>query len=188
VAGGARRGFWGYLKHKEIDHFPAGRLRWWLLGLIVLGWAVEQYEALKNGPVLVYILEDFDKSLVEWGYAAAGFGASAADDLAGFRLRHHLDLWRAGAQLLDPGPAHRRRQLHDGGYEPGRARGFSRSYPSDGTGDGLRLGLAGVHDRCAHVDRRRCPDPADLAELAVAILDRRRARRLHGADHPRFLP
>ena len=42
--------------------------------MIVLGWAVEQYEALKNGPVLVYILEDFDKSLVEWGYAAAAFG------------------------------------------------------------------------------------------------------------------
>lgn len=35
---------------------------------------MEQYEALKNGPVLVYILEDFDKSLVQWGYAAAGFG------------------------------------------------------------------------------------------------------------------
>jgi len=68
------RPFWSYLKEREIDHFPTGRLRWWLLGLIVLGWAVEQYEALKNGPVLVYILEDFDKSLVEWGYAAAAFG------------------------------------------------------------------------------------------------------------------
>ena len=66
--------FWSYLKEREIDRFPTGRLRWWLLGLIVLGWAVEQYEALKNGPVLVYILEDFDKSLVEWGYAAAAFG------------------------------------------------------------------------------------------------------------------
>jgi MFS family permease len=68
------RPFWSYLKEREIDRFPTGRLRWWLLGLIVLGWAVEQYEALKNGPVLVYILEDFDKSLVEWGYAAAAFG------------------------------------------------------------------------------------------------------------------
>ena len=67
-------GFFGYLKHKEIDYVPAGALRWWLLGLIVLGWAVEQYEALKNGPVLVYILEDFDKTLIEWGYVAAGFG------------------------------------------------------------------------------------------------------------------
>jgi MFS family permease len=66
--------FFGYLKHKEIDFVPTGSLRWWLLGLIVLGWAVEQYEALKNGPVLVYILEDFDKTLIEWGYVAAGFG------------------------------------------------------------------------------------------------------------------
>lgn len=64
-------GFWSYLKHPRIDFYPTGRLRWWLLGLIVLGWAVEQYEALKNGPVLVYILADFDKTLVQWGYVAA---------------------------------------------------------------------------------------------------------------------
>ena len=69
-----QRKFFSYLKQKEIDYIPSKRLRWWLLGLIVLGWAVEQYEALKNGPVLVYILEDFDKTLIEWGYAAAAFG------------------------------------------------------------------------------------------------------------------
>ena len=68
-------GFWSYRQQREIDAFPTGRLRWWLLSLIVLGWAVEQYEALKNGPVLVYILADFDKTLVQWGYAAAAFGA-----------------------------------------------------------------------------------------------------------------
>ena len=66
--------FFAYLRHREIDFVPTGRLRWWLLGLIVLGWAVEQYEALKNGPVLVYILADFDKSLVEWGQVAAVAG------------------------------------------------------------------------------------------------------------------
>jgi MFS family permease len=66
--------FWQYRKYKELDFFPQGKLRYWLLGLIVLGWAVEQYEALKNGPVLVYILADFDKSLVEWGYVAAFAG------------------------------------------------------------------------------------------------------------------
>ena len=66
--------FWHYRRHKTLDFFPQGKLRWWLLGLIVLGWAVEQYEALKNGPVLVYILEDFDKTLVEWGYVAAAVG------------------------------------------------------------------------------------------------------------------
>ena len=63
--------FWRYLRQREIDFMPVGRLRWWLLGLIILGWAVEQYEALKNGPVLVYILADFDKSLTQWGYVAA---------------------------------------------------------------------------------------------------------------------
>lgn len=69
ATGGA--GFWSYLRHPRIDFYPTGRLRWWLLGLIVLGWAVEQYEALKNGPVLVYILADFDRTLVQWGYVAA---------------------------------------------------------------------------------------------------------------------
>lgn len=66
--------FFGYLRHREIDFLPTGSLRWWLLALIVLGWAVEQYEALKNGPVLVYILHDFDKSLVQWGQVAAVAG------------------------------------------------------------------------------------------------------------------
>jgi len=64
-------GFWSYLRRKEIDHFPSGALRWWLLALIVLGWAVEQYEGLKTGPVLVYVLEEFDKTLIDWGYVAA---------------------------------------------------------------------------------------------------------------------
>jgi len=66
-----QRRFWDYLRERRIDFYPAGALRWWLLGLIVLGWAVEQYEALKNGPVLVYILAEFDKTLVQWGYVAA---------------------------------------------------------------------------------------------------------------------
>ena len=74
--------FWAYLRHKQIDYLPGGALRAWLLGLIVLGWAVEQYEGLKTGPVLVYILQDFDKTLVQWGYVAAAAGvvysASAA--------------------------------------------------------------------------------------------------------------
>jgi len=56
--------FWGYLKNKQIEFFPEGKLRWWLLGLIIPGWAVEQYEALKSGLVLGYILADFDKFLV----------------------------------------------------------------------------------------------------------------------------
>ena len=40
--------FWRYRRNKTLDFFPQGKLRWWLLGLIVLGWAVEQYEALKK--------------------------------------------------------------------------------------------------------------------------------------------
>lgn len=68
------RGFWSYLRDKEVDRLPSGRLRAWLLGLIVLAWAVEQYEGLKTGPVLVYVLRDFDKTLVQWGYVAAAAG------------------------------------------------------------------------------------------------------------------
>jgi MFS family permease len=71
---GATGGFFGYLRHRQLDFLPSGKLRAWLLGLIVLGWAVEQYEGLKTGPVLVYILEDFDKTLVQWGYVAAAAG------------------------------------------------------------------------------------------------------------------
>jgi MFS family permease len=66
--------FFAYRQGKEIDFLPSGPLRWWLLGLIVLGWAVEQYEGLKTGPVLVYVLAEFDKTLVEWGYVAAAGG------------------------------------------------------------------------------------------------------------------
>jgi MFS family permease len=67
-------GFWSYLRHRQIDWQPTRALRWWLLGLIVLGWAVEQYEALKIGPVLVYVLEDFGKTLKDWGHVAALVG------------------------------------------------------------------------------------------------------------------
>jgi MFS family permease len=68
------RGFWSYLRNREIDYVPSGKLRWWLLGLIVLAWAVEQYEGLKTGPVLVYVLAEFDKTLKDWGHVAAVAG------------------------------------------------------------------------------------------------------------------
>jgi len=98
--------FWSYLKFRDVDHFPVGKLRWWLLGLIVLGWAVEQYEALKNGPVLVYILEDFDRSLVEWGYVAAfaglvySFGAVILSRVADRVGRRPLMIWPVFAYAL----------------------------------------------------------------------------------------
>jgi MFS family permease len=74
LAASSGSGFWSYLKEREIGRMPSGPMRWWLLGLIVLGWAVEQYEALKIGPVLVYVLEEFDKTLVDWGHVAALVG------------------------------------------------------------------------------------------------------------------
>ncbi|MFV2091110.1 MAG: MFS transporter, partial [Pseudomonadales bacterium] len=98
--------FWAYLKHRDIDFLPVGRLRWWLLGLIVLGWAVEQYEALKNGPVLVYILADFDKSLVQWGQVAAvaglvySVGAITLSRAADRFGRRPLMIWPVGAYAL----------------------------------------------------------------------------------------
>ncbi len=98
--------FWGYIRHREIDFMPTGKLRWWLLGLIVLGWAVEQYEALKNGPVLVYILADFDKTLVEWGQVAAfaglvySFGAVVLSRVADRFGRRPLMIWPVFAYAL----------------------------------------------------------------------------------------
>ncbi len=91
--------FWSYLRDREIGHLPEGALRWWLLGLIVLGWAVEQYEALKVGPVLVYVLDDFHKTLVQWGRVAAlvGFvysaGAMLLSRLADRIGRRPLMIW-----------------------------------------------------------------------------------------------
>ncbi|HSG91422.1 MAG TPA: MFS transporter [Pseudomonadales bacterium] len=74
VPSGRGGGAFAYLRHRQIDWLPSGGLRWWLLALIVLGWAVEQYEALKVGPVLVYVLRDFDKTLTQWGYVGALVG------------------------------------------------------------------------------------------------------------------
>ena len=91
--------FWSYLNAKEIDFRPSGALRWWLLGLIVLGWAVEQYEGLKTGPVLVYVLKEFDKSLTDWGYVAAcaglvySFGAVLLSRAADRFGRRPLMIW-----------------------------------------------------------------------------------------------
>ncbi|HEX2464253.1 MAG TPA: hypothetical protein VHR17_06465, partial [Thermoanaerobaculia bacterium] len=57
-----RPSFFSYLKKREIDVYPAGALRWWLLALVVLAWTIEQFENLKMGPVLVYMLDEFDVS------------------------------------------------------------------------------------------------------------------------------
>jgi MFS family permease len=99
-------GFFSYLRRKEIDFFPSGVLRWWLLALIVLGWAVEQYEGLKTGPVLVYVLADFDKTLVQWGYVAAfaglvySCGAMLLSRLADRFGRRPLMIWPVACYAL----------------------------------------------------------------------------------------
>ncbi|MFP6835430.1 MAG: MFS transporter [Pseudomonadales bacterium] len=99
-------GFFAYRNFRHIDWVPSGRLRGWLLSLIVLGWAVEQYEALKTGPVLVYVLEEFDKTLVEWGYVAAlaglvySLGAALLSRAADRFGRRPLMLWPVVAYVV----------------------------------------------------------------------------------------
>ncbi|MHB1127873.1 MAG: MFS transporter [Bacillota bacterium] len=72
---GTSNGFLSYLKEKELSYFPTGALRWWLLILLVLAWTVQQFEMMKMGPVLVYMLEEFQVSLVTWGYVGVIGGA-----------------------------------------------------------------------------------------------------------------
>jgi hypothetical protein len=67
-------GFWTYLRNKDIDYFPRKKLRYWLLGLVVLAWTVQNFEAFKAGPVLPYIFTDFHTDLTVWGYLSAGAG------------------------------------------------------------------------------------------------------------------
>jgi MFS family permease len=64
--------FWSYLRTRDVDFFPTGALRWWILGLVVLGWTVQQFETFKTGPILPYILKDFRTDLVTWGYIQVG--------------------------------------------------------------------------------------------------------------------
>jgi len=73
--------FWDYLKQKELDYFPSGKLRWWLVIIITVAWATEQFERHRLAPVLIYFLEDFNITLTQYGYlhlagtVASGFGA-----------------------------------------------------------------------------------------------------------------
>lgn len=98
-----KRKFWSYLEGKEIDFFPTGALRWWLLGLIVFAWAIEQFERLKLGPVLDAFLGDFfddpDAGLRAWGTVAAiaaivqGLGAYVLSNLADRYGRRPVIIW-----------------------------------------------------------------------------------------------
>ncbi|HEX5417028.1 MAG TPA: MFS transporter [Chloroflexota bacterium] len=50
-------GFWTYLRNKDIGYFPRRKLRYWLLGLVVPAWTVQNFEAFKAGPVLPHIVQ-----------------------------------------------------------------------------------------------------------------------------------
>lgn len=92
-------GFWSYLRQREIDVYPSGSLRWLLLGIVVLGWSVEQFESLKLGPVLVYMLDEFDVTIREWGRVLAlagvfyGIGSFTLSRLADRFGRRPLLIW-----------------------------------------------------------------------------------------------
>ena len=94
--------FWSYLRRREIDVYPTGALRWWLLFLVVLAWTVEQFESLKMGPVLVYMLGEFDVSIARWGYVLAvaavcyGLGAFTLSRLADRFGRRPMLIWPVG--------------------------------------------------------------------------------------------
>ena len=71
--------------------------------------AVEQYEGLTTGPVLVYVLHDFDKTLIQSGYVAAAAGvvysasAFVLSGVAGRFGRRPLMIWPVfGYALVSP--------------------------------------------------------------------------------------
>lgn len=91
--------FWSYLKQKELDFFPSGALRWWLLALIVFAWAIEQFERLKIGPVLVFVFDEFGVGLMQWGVVGAvaavvqAIGAYVLSNLADRYGRRPVIIW-----------------------------------------------------------------------------------------------
>jgi MFS family permease len=73
-----RPGFLSYLRQKELTVFPTGALRWWLMALIVWAWTIEQFEAQRLAPVLVYVFDEFDISMAQWGVVPAAAGVMYA--------------------------------------------------------------------------------------------------------------
>ncbi len=90
----AAPGFFAYRKHRELDFFPTGGLRWLLIFIIVWIFCVEQLERLKIGSVLPFIFEEFGVGLRDWGNlgmmgaVAAGLGALIMSNVAERFGRH----------------------------------------------------------------------------------------------------
>jgi len=71
VATQPKRRLFAYLKEKEVNVYPTGALRWWLMAIIVWAWTIEQFEAQRTGPVLVYVMDEFDITMTQYGQVAA---------------------------------------------------------------------------------------------------------------------
>jgi len=93
------QGFWSYLRQKELDFFPSGALRWWLVAIITIAWATEQFERSRLSPVLVYFLKDFNITLKFFGVMnllaiiASSVGAYALGTIADRYGRRHAIVW-----------------------------------------------------------------------------------------------
>lgn len=94
-----KKNFWSYLKNKELDYFPTGGLRAWLVALITIAWATEQFERSRLSPVIVYFLKDFNISLTTFGQLhlpallASGFGAYVLGGIADRYGRRPAIIW-----------------------------------------------------------------------------------------------
>lgn len=88
MTGKSAAGFFSYRKARELDFFPTGALRWFLIFVIVWIYCVEQLERLKIGSVLPFLFSDFNVDIRDWGNlgmmgaAASAVGAFVMSNVA----------------------------------------------------------------------------------------------------------
>jgi MFS family permease len=105
-AGPSAGRFWDYLRHRELDYLPSSRLQWWLVAVITIAWATEQFERLRLSPVLVYFLDDFDLDLRQYGLlhlagaVATGVGSWVLGGIADRHGRRPAIVWPMAIYLL----------------------------------------------------------------------------------------
>ena len=98
--------FWSYLRHRELDFVPEARLRWWLVAVITIAWATEQFERLRLSPVLVYFLEDFGLDLRQYsvvmlaGAVATGVGSYVLGGISDRFGRRPAIVWPMAIYLV----------------------------------------------------------------------------------------